>query len=100
MSWAFTMIYNLWQARNDAREKKMLVDPKTVAMRTVAAVEECRNIQTPQNVATAKPKERWLPPDPRWRKVNADGAFRAAEGVGGDGVVIRDHHGDFVSRRR
>jgi hypothetical protein len=75
----------------------MLVDPKTGAMRTVAAVYEWRNVQTPPNAATAKPKERWLPPGPRWRKVNADGEFHTAEGVGGDCMVIRDHHGGFVS---
>jgi hypothetical protein len=30
-------------------------------------------------------------------KVNVDGAFRAADGNGGGGVVIRDHHDGFVS---
>jgi ribonuclease HI len=42
-------------------------------------------------------KEPWLCPEEGWVKVNVDGAFRAAEGFGGGGVIIRDHHGGFVS---
>jgi ribonuclease HI len=32
-----------------------------------------------------------------WAKLNADGAFSAAEGTGGCGVVLRDHDGRFLA---
>ncbi|KAK1606712.1 hypothetical protein QYE76_030385 [Lolium multiflorum] len=47
------------------------------------------------SVPAAKPVEHWQPPAEDWVKVNVDGAFRTADGNGGGGVVIRDHHGVF-----
>jgi hypothetical protein len=44
IEWMFTMIYNLWQARNDARETKQMQDPKTIVLRTAAALEEWRGL--------------------------------------------------------
>jgi ribonuclease HI len=41
--------------------------------------------------------ERWLPPDTGWHKVNADGAFIKESGEGGCRVVLRNHHGEFIS---
>jgi ribonuclease HI len=43
------------------------------------------------------PREHWLSPEPGWIKANADGALHYVDGNGGSGVVLRDHHGDFVS---
>jgi ribonuclease HI len=40
--------------------------------------------------------EHWRPPDTGWFKINVDGAFQTADGNGGGGVVIRNHHGDFL----
>jgi ribonuclease HI len=98
ISWVFMMLYNLWQARNEARENEKLADPRTVAMRTIAAVEEWQIVHQKAPVAAvAKPMEHWLPPDVGWSKINADGSYQEAEGHGGGGVVIRDHHGSFVS---
>jgi hypothetical protein len=37
------MLYNIWLARDDARETKILVDPKMVMMRTT--MNECYNSQ-------------------------------------------------------
>jgi hypothetical protein len=45
VTWMFTMMYKLWLARNDARESKLIDDPKAIATRTVFAVEEWRSIQ-------------------------------------------------------
>lgn len=89
--------YNLWQARNDARESKNMEDPKFIALKTVADVEEWRNLQNPTTPAGVQQKDRWLPPDENWIKVTVDGHFRIADGNGRGGVVIGDHHGAFVS---
>jgi hypothetical protein len=43
-SWFFTMLYNLWQARNDASETQNLKDPKSIAQQTCFAVEEWNGI--------------------------------------------------------
>jgi hypothetical protein len=87
--------YNLWLARNNARETHKLDDPGQIVSQTIAQFEEWRNLRSPaSHVAT--PAERWLPPVQDWVKVNTDGAFRQGECNGGAGVVIRDHHGDFL----
>jgi hypothetical protein len=96
-AWFITMLYNLWIARNDARETKKLAYLKSVAMKTIAGVEEWHNLHAPSTTMSAKQKERWLVPDYGWCKVNADGAFHSATGLGGGGVVLRDHHGSFIA---
>jgi ribonuclease HI len=83
--------------RNDARESKKMIDPQVIARRMVAAVEDWKEIQKPKMSTVAKPCERWINPDPGWLKVNVHGAYRAADDLGGGGMVIRDHHGGFVS---
>jgi ribonuclease HI len=40
--------------------------------------------------------EHWEPPKPSCCKVNTDGSFSPSDGTGGGGVVVRDHHGDFI----
>jgi ribonuclease HI len=89
-------VYNLWLARNDARESRKIEDPKSIVQKSVAGVEKWMNIH-----CTAKPKakvvEHWLPPPIGWSKVNIDGAFRHSENWGGAGVVIRDHNGSLLS---
>jgi ribonuclease HI len=72
-------------------------DPRAIATRTKVAVDEWKAINDNSKTPSCKLKEPWLCPDEGWVKVNVDGAFRAAEGNGGGGVVIRDHHGGFVS---
>jgi hypothetical protein len=42
-AWAFNLIYNLWLARNDAREVQRIQDPGQIVQKVVAAVEEWRN---------------------------------------------------------
>jgi ribonuclease HI len=94
-SWFFTMLYILWQARNDARETKILKDPKSIALQTCAAVEEWNGIHGKSLKPSTKVVEHWLRPEAQWHKINSDGAFNQSEGNGGGGVVLRDHHGDF-----
>jgi ribonuclease HI len=94
---AFTLIYNLWQARNDARETQQLQDPAAIVRKSIAAVEEWHSLRArPANTAT-KPIMRWQAPSDGWCKVNTDGAYKNAEGNAGGGVVVRDHHGGFLA---
>jgi len=97
VSLMFTMLYFLWQARNEARDSQILEDPRSVARRTTASVEEWKNVQQPKISALAKPFEHWLKPDQNWIKINTDGAFRVADATGGGGVVIRNHQGSFIA---
>jgi hypothetical protein len=91
------MLYNLWLTRNDARESLQLDNPTSVARRCVSAVEEWLNIHRKESTRTSRTLEHWLPPEPGWCKINTDGAFRKADGNGGGGVILRDHHGSFIS---
>jgi hypothetical protein len=40
------MVYGLWLSRNDARESRVMEDPRTLASRTVALLDEWRSLQT------------------------------------------------------
>jgi hypothetical protein len=97
IAWAFFTLYNLWSARNDAREHGVIADPVSIVRRSVEGVTKWWNIHHPNKLKSPSVKEHWLYPDVGWLKVNADGAFRDAGKVGGGGVVIRDHHGKFIS---
>jgi ribonuclease HI len=97
MAWAFNLIYNLWLARNDAREVQRIQDLGQIVQKVVAAVEEWRNLKAVAPRPTTRVVERWRAPEASWVKVNTDGAYRQSEGNGGGGVVIRDHHGSFIA---
>jgi hypothetical protein len=85
---AFTLIYNLWQARNDARESQQLQDPAVIARKSIAAVEEWLSLRAAPVTTATKPIVRWQVPSEGWCKVNTDGAYRNAEGsAGGCGHV-------------
>ena len=63
-----------WQAKNDARETKMLAEPKAVA-----SVDEWRNVQNHLAAVAAKPKESAGCPDPGRSKANVHGAFHQVD---------------------
>lgn len=94
---AFTLIYNLWQARNNARESQQLQDPAAIVRRSIAAVEEWHSLKTVPTTTATRPIMRWHAPPEGWCKVNTDGAYRSAEGNTGGGVAVRDHHGGFLA---
>jgi hypothetical protein len=87
----------MWQMRNDARESKNLLDPKAVALKTIAGTEEWQNLHAITPVTSTKQKEHWLPPEMNWCKANADGSYNLADGTGGADVVPKDHHGGFIT---
>jgi ribonuclease HI len=90
-------LYQMWLARNGARESRMMENPELIARRAVALTDEWRNIQNPKQPKTPTPKEHWLPPDVGWTKLNADGTLAKSSGHGGGGVVARDHHGSYLA---
>jgi ribonuclease HI len=94
---AFTLIYNLLQARNDARESQEMQDPAVIVRKSIAAVEEWHSLRTRPTATATRPITRWQVPPEGWCKVNTDGAYRSAEGNAGGGVVVRDHHGGFLA---
>jgi hypothetical protein len=96
VSLTMMLIYRLWLARNDAREKENIANPEDIVKGSIAGVEEWMSIHERKANVGSKVVEHWLSPDVGWHKINVDGAFRNAEKCGGGGVVIRDCHGSFV----
>ena len=97
VAWMLMLVYNLWLARNEARDLRHIEDPKAIVKKTLAGVDEWLNTHKSASLVPTRAPERWLPPEQNWCKVNVDGAFRPSENIGGGGVVLRDHHGCFVA---
>jgi ribonuclease HI len=90
-------LYQLWLARNEAREESRILDPASIARRSLALVEEwLASVMRPQQSSTTQ-VEHWLPPEDGWVKANVDGSFSANSGSGGCGVILRDRHGVHLS---
>jgi ribonuclease HI len=94
---AIMTIYQLWLARNEAREEVAVEDPDAIARRSLYLVEEWRNLKSVPPTRRLRSVEHWLPPEDGWCKANADGSFRMSSGAGGTGVVLRDHRGGFLA---
>jgi ribonuclease HI len=92
-----TALYHLWITRNNARDEPMIEHPDKTAHRVSALVEEWHNLKVTKPSLKVRTEEHWLPPEAGWQKVNADGAFMSADGVGGGGVIIRGHHGEPIA---
>jgi ribonuclease HI len=91
-------LYQLWMARNDARERELIEDPRITSRRTVALVEEWDEVNCkPSQLNRPRVVEHWLSPPEGWIKLNTDGSFRQESGIGGGGAVLRDHHGRFIA---
>ena len=89
-------LYQLWLARNDARESAQIEDPNIMANRSRFLLEEWQAVRSMGLKSVSRQVEHWRPPDNTWQKANLDGSFKQGSEGGGGGVVIRDHHGNFV----
>jgi hypothetical protein len=89
-------LYHMWLARNDAREQPMIKSPSDTSRGIMFLQDEWQQTKSPPTARSASTREHWLPPLEGWTKVNCDGAFLHAEGAGGGGAVLRDHHGGFL----
>jgi hypothetical protein len=52
-----TLVYNLWQAQNDARESLKLADPRAIVQKSIAALEEWHNVHTTPSKTAIKVSE-------------------------------------------
>lgn len=84
----FTVLYQLWLARNNAREAQRIEEPVTIAAKSLVLVAEWRNVQELQVPTPSRRNERWCFPDEGWIKANVDGAFVKSDSSGGGGVVL------------
>jgi ribonuclease HI len=89
------VIYQIWLARNEAREEAKIDDPHSIARHSIHLVYEWADSRATTLSEALRVSESWLPPDAGWHKANADGVFMKVTEMGGCGVVIRDHHGGF-----
>jgi hypothetical protein len=81
LAMSMMMLYQMWMARNDAREKEMIEDPRVTSRRTVALVEEWDEVNCrPSQLDRPRVVEHWQPPPEGWIKVNTDGSFRQGSG--------------------
>jgi hypothetical protein len=85
-------LYNLWLARNNAREKEMIEHPDKTAARVLMLNEEWQALKEAKTPKLAVVTH-WCPLAAGWHKANADGAFSVLEENGGGGVILRDPHG-------
>jgi ribonuclease HI len=95
LSVCIMVLYQLWLARNDAREEVRIADPRAIIQKSFFLLEEWQGIRPASIAGSAQAAEHWLPPERGWTKLNADGAFSVKDGSGGCGVVMGDHDGVF-----
>jgi hypothetical protein len=97
MDISLMVIYQMWLARNDARESKIIENPESIALRSIKLMEEWHGLNDTKPTKVQALKERWSPPAEGWVKVNSDGAMAKSAMNGGGGVVICDHDGRFLA---
>jgi ribonuclease HI len=94
---ACMLLYQLWLARNNTRDGRIIEDPEATACRAGALVDEWLEIHAKPPAEKSQVRERWSPPAETWLKFNTNGSFSAPTGCGGGGVVVRDHTGRFIA---
>jgi hypothetical protein len=97
LSVGMMVLYQLWYARNEARDLACIEDPEKTASRSLHLVEEWKSASAYHAVQVQTRVDRWSPPEPGWHKANVDGATPLGGAHGGGGVVLRDAHGGFVA---
>ena len=90
--------WQLWEARNDARNDKGVLHPDRVAGKIKAYVDNIIQYCYTAKSATrcdSSPTPRWIPPPVGSVCVNVDAALFPNDNRIGWGVIIRDHNGVF-----
>jgi hypothetical protein len=88
--------WHIWEARNDARNEKRLIDPTTLVGKISAYVENIVQFcfkPSPERRCDSSSKSHWTPPPEGRVCVNVDASFFHTEQRMGWGAVIRDHTG-------
>lgn len=90
--------YELWLARNNARESKRIEEPGSIMDRVLRLGEEWRSVRAKETkLPVQREIQTWRKPAAGWTKANADGALAKDHGSGAGGVVLRDCHGKFIA---
>jgi hypothetical protein len=98
LSMEMMVLYQLWYARNEARDQTFIEDPESTARRPMYRVEEWRVSRTDEHVVQSRPPApKWSPPATGWHKANVDGAMSSDSSHGGGSIVLRDEHGSFMA---
>jgi hypothetical protein len=63
-------LYQLWLARNNARDCPMIEDTEDIAGRIVGLLEEWHGLRGEASTSSPKPVGRWSPPRVGWHKAN------------------------------
>ena len=73
--------YELWLARNKARDTNQMEDPKLVLQRVLYLTEEWRSSKdTVIKQSVVRGQDKWSKPDDGWVKANSDGALAKHQG--------------------
>ncbi|XP_051212022.1 uncharacterized protein [Lolium perenne] len=88
--------WQIWEARNDARNGRVCLQPARLACNIMVYVDSivkfCHK-SSPSKRCVSPSKPSWSPPPIGTVCVNVDAAVFKAENLDGWGAVIRDHHG-------
>jgi hypothetical protein len=87
----------LWFARNEARDGECVEDPAIIARRIVFLAKDWTGLRANPAPVVRGQRMQWSPPPEGWLKVNADCAMLLSGAFGGGGMVLQDHHGEFVA---
>jgi hypothetical protein len=82
-------LYQLWLAQNDAREKENIEDPRSIARRMIANIEEWNSIHARRQPRAATARD--------GTKLMLTVPFLQLQVMGGGGVVIQDQNGGFTA---
>ncbi|KAM0914022.1 hypothetical protein ACQ4PT_011738 [Festuca glaucescens] len=88
--------WQIWEARNDARNDRDCLQPSRLANNILVYVDSivkfCSN-SSPTKRCVSPPKSHWSPPPVSTSCVNVDAAVFQSENLVGWGAVVRDHRG-------
>lgn len=91
-------IYQIWMARNDARDGKRIEEPKGIAEKVKFYSQEWEDANpSGREPRTNPPREKWRAPKDGWVMANVDGSLSKLRDKGGGGAIFRDHHGRFLA---
>lgn len=94
----FRAWYEMWMARNGARDSNRIECPTTICDRVIRLMEEWKSIhEGNHNHPGPVQIEKWRRPEEGWVKANADGALAKQLRTGGGGAVLRDNNGKFIA---
>lgn len=91
-------LYELWLARNNAKESQRMEGPSNIKDRVLLLCAEWNDLkEVRRGNTTGHATQKWTAPDEGWLKANADGAMAKTMDNSGGGAILRDRHGAFIA---